>query len=133
MLTTPGESGDVAAAWELHDELIPMLPESLRDFRGSIARVMVAGVLMRAEMADSANAVLSRVDRSEEADPQGIILEYEAGMRASTGDLEGGLEALRRSLAATSSSTMTQDRARHWWWRDLQGEPAFRSLLEPSE
>jgi TolB-like protein len=132
MLTTPGEEPDVQAAWDLRGQLVPMVPEPIRSLRRGVADVMVAGVLMRAELPDSADGVLARIDRSEDVDPQSLTLQYEAGMRASTGDLEGGLEALRRYVASTPGGTFPQAEARHWWWRDLQSDPGFRSLLDPS-
>ena len=95
-----------------------------------VGLIMVAGVLRNAGLADSASSVLARVDHSEEVDPQRNLFVFEAGIGASTGDLEGALDVLRRWVAATPGSTLGPDGELHWWWRDLRGRPEFQQFVD---
>jgi len=131
LLATPTATADVDAAWALLAELDSLLPESIRPYRHGVGAIMVAGVLRKAgELEDSAASVLARVDHSEEVDPQHLLLQYEAAIRASTGDLDGGLAVLRRYIAATPGSTLSEDQAAHWWWQGLRGRPEFEALVD---
>src|SRR5690606_18985018 len=121
----PSTEPDVDQAWRLLARLDSVVPASLKAYKHGVGSIMVAGVLRNAGLADSAEAVLSRIDRSEEADPQRNLFWYEAGIRASTNDPEGALEALRRWVAATAGSTLGEGGEAHWWWRGLRGRPEF--------
>jgi TolB-like protein len=128
LMATPQGSTDVGAAWDLLEQLDSMSPEALRDYKHQVGLIMVAGVLRRAELADSAASVLSRVDHSEAVDPQRVLYGYEAGIRASTGDPEGAMDVLRRWATAAPGATSGIDEDTHWWWRSLQGRPDFEAL-----
>ncbi len=129
LLAAPPSEPDVDAAWRQLARLDSLAPGSLRDFKRGVGQIMVAGVLRKAQLADSAEAVLSRVDHSESVDPQRQLHVYEAGIRASTGDREGALEALRRWVAATPGGTLGPTAELHWWWRDLRTVPEFETFV----
>ena len=90
---------------------------------------MVAGVLRRAELPDSAFEVFASLDHSERIDPQRQLFIYEAGIRASTGDPEGAIDALRRWAAATPGSTLGPGAERNWWWRDIRSRAEFQAFV----
>jgi len=129
LLATPEAEPDVDAAWDLLARLDTLAPEQIRPLRLGVGQVMVAGVLRRAGLPDSASAVLSRVDRSERTDPQSLIQMYEAGILASTGDPDGGLDALRRYVAATPGAALGAGQEQHWWWQSLRGRPEFERMI----
>lgn len=129
LLTTPQATPDVDAAWQLLEELDTMVPESIRRLRHEVGTIMVAGVLRRAGLPDSAATVLAQVDHGDDVDPQSILLLYEAGIRASTGDPDGGLDVLRRWVAATPGSALPPGEELHWWWQDLRGQAGFQQLV----
>jgi len=129
LLATPEKEPDVDTAWELLARLDTLTPELIRPLRRGMGQVMVAGVLRRAGLPDSASAVLSRVDRSERTDPQRLVLLYEAGILASTGDPDGGLDALRRYVAATAGTALGQGMRQHWWWQSLRGRSEFERMF----
>jgi TolB-like protein len=132
LLATPSAPADVDSAWTLLAELDSIVPEAIRANRHGAGMIMVAGVLLKADLADSASSVLAQVDHSEDIDPQQNLLYFEAGIRASTGDLDGSLAVLRRFLAATPGSTIAESNAVHWWWGDLRGRPEFEQLVDRS-
>jgi TolB-like protein len=128
MAAPPGEA-DVDAAWGLLARLDSLVPESLRAFKQGVGQIMVAGVLRKAALADSAESVLARVDRAEDVDPQRQLLVYEAAIRATTGDQEGALTALRRWVSATPGGTLGPSGELSWWWRDLRARPEFQQFV----
>jgi hypothetical protein len=90
---------------------------------------MVAGVLRKAALPDSAASVLARVDHSEAIDPQRQLFVLEAAVRATTGDPDGAVTALRRWVAATPGGTLGPGAELHWWWRDLRGRAEFQPFV----
>jgi tetratricopeptide (TPR) repeat protein len=128
MAAPPGEP-DVDDAWRLLARLDSLAPESLRAFKRGVGQVMVAGVLRKAALPDSANAVFGRVDHGESVDPQRQLRVYEAAIRATTGDRDGAVEALRRWVAATPGGTLGPTGELHWWWRDLRTMPEFQQFV----
>ncbi len=130
LLAAPSETGDVDAAWELLAQLDSLVPESIWAYKHSVGEIMIGGVLGNAGLADSASSVFARVDQSEEIDPQRNLMYFEAGIRASTGDVEGALTALRRWAAATQGNTLSEGGDLHWWWRDLRSRPEFQQFVD---
>jgi hypothetical protein len=128
-MATPRGDADVEAAWSLLSRLDALTPESLRAFKRGVGQIMVAGVLRRAELADSAEAVLSRVDHGETVDPQRQLRVYEAAIRATTGDPDGAIAALRRWVAATPGGTLGPTGELSWWWRELRAHPEFLQFV----
>ena len=129
LMATELREPDVDEAWQWLERLEALAPESLRAFKRGVGQIMVAGVLRRASLPDSAESVFSAVDHSEQVDPQRQLFAYEAAIRATTGDPDGALAALRRWAAATQGSTLGTGAERHWWWRELRSRPEFRPFI----
>ena len=125
----PSETTDVDAAWELLAQLDSLVPQSIWAYKHSVGEIMIGGVLGNAGLPDSASSVFARVDQSEEVDPQRNLMYFEAGIRASTGDVEGALAALRRWTAARGGNALSEGGDLHWWWRDLRGHPEFQQFV----
>jgi TolB-like protein len=123
LMTMPGAAPDPDRAWELHDALLPLLTERT-EFFDAQARVLVAGVLGRAGMADSANVVFEGARLSEELDPEREIAVMEGAMRSMMGDVDGSIAALQRWVLANPDQAIGE----HWWWRNVTGNPAFERL-----
>ena len=130
LMASPSGGTDVDAAWELLAQLDASSPEAQRPLNRSVGLIMVAGVLRKAALPDSAESVFARVDHSEEMDPQRVLYQYEAGIRASTGDADGAMQALQRWVAATPGATVGAEGDLHWWWRNLQSRPDFQVFIE---
>ncbi|MDH3272806.1 MAG: hypothetical protein OEN56_15815 [Gemmatimonadota bacterium] len=129
LLATPEAQTDVDSAWALMQQLDSLVPAPIRANRHGVGSIMVAGVLLKAGLADSASSVLGRVEHGESIDPQQNLLYFEAGIRATTGDPDGALTVLRRWLAATPGSTLAEQDASHWWWSDLRGRSEFEEFV----
>ena len=91
----------------------------------------MAGVLARAELPDSARAVLSRSRSTPAVDPEMEMLGLEALIRLHLlGEREEALELLRTYLTTNPEHREGWQWTAHWWWRPLQSDPAFRALVE---
>ncbi len=90
----------------------------------------MGGVLARAELTDSALAVLDRAHPSPDEDPTRELVGLEAFMRTLADDEDGAIDLLKRYAAAHHGFRVGADM--HWWWRDLQRHPRFREVQSGS-
>lgn len=92
------------------------------------ARLLVAAILARSGMADSARAVLARnpvEPGSGTGDPDAWVNAAYAHLQL--GNVERTLELLDRYLEARPGQA--EYRSREWWWRPLHDDPRFRRLV----
>ena len=113
----------VDRAWELQQQLTDLAPETQREYEEKLGYLLVGGVLMKAGLADSAAATLARGKGNEEIDPWQELLMYEGAIRATMGDPDGAVLALRQFLAANPQQSFDLDAGLHWWWRGLTRSP----------
>ena len=123
LLTMAQAEPDVEEAWNLHEELLALVGER-PEFYDAQAQMVIGGVIGRAGLADSANAVFQRARRDADVDPEGELMVMEATMRSVIGDVEGSISVLQRYMAAHPGHFPGP----HWWWRNVEGEPAFQRL-----
>ena len=86
--------------------------------------MFLAGVIGRAGLPDSANAVFEQSRLEYEVDPAGEQISMEAAMRAVIGDVEGSIDALEEFMVRSPGHFPGE----HWWWQSLQGNPDFERL-----
>jgi len=128
VLTMPQAEPDIARAWDLYEEFVSLLPESQSELFSGLARTFLGGVIGRAGLPDSADAVLIGARLSPEADPGYEQQSMEAAMRAVIGDVDGSIEALQRFMIHNPGHFPDG----HWWWQNLEGNPAFERLKNRS-
>ncbi len=117
------------SAWRLVEALDAVSAE----FGRREARVAAAIVLGRAELADSASRVLERVrTTSEEVDPNGDLLFYEAYARLTMGDRDAALRLLGEYVSRNPEHREGWLKDSAWWWRDLENDARFRRLMATS-
>jgi len=121
LMTTREGQPDPARAREMVAALDTLLTEHDHPLRMGYARLMEAGVLARAGMPDSADAVMRRARDmvAPEDDPHRELVQFEAAMRAMMGDADEAIALLQRYAAANPAESFDH----HWWWRDLRGRP----------
>lgn len=122
-MTMPDATPDVRLAWELHDEMVPLLTER-REFFDAQSRVVIGGIIGKAGLADSANAVFREAQIDAELDPDLEILAIEGAMRSVMGDVDGSIRVMERFMVSNPNQAPGQ----HWWWRSVEGNPAFERL-----
>jgi len=117
------------AVWGLFDSYLAAAPPGYEEYLRLKGQILVAGILGKAELTDSANAVLSRSKASMDLDPEMEILGLEALIRLHIGQKEESLALLRTYLTANPHHREGWQWTGHWWWRPLQDEPEFRALV----
>jgi TolB-like protein len=123
LMTMPQSEPDIAGAWALRDALIPLVPERA-EFFDAQAQMLAGGVIGRAGLPDSANAVFTRARRSSDVDPDGELMIFEAAMRSLNGDVSGSVSTLERFVSLHPEHAPDQ----HWWWANVQSDPTFQRL-----
>jgi len=91
--------------------------------------MIVAAVLARAGMADSARHVAARSHGSPEIDPTRDVELYGAFVYTLLDDKDRALKSLKIYLTANPErrSNLADDSG--WWFRSLQDDPRFQTLV----
>jgi eukaryotic-like serine/threonine-protein kinase len=133
VMSTKVREPDVTLAWKLADSLPKLSPGGRREYDAREARMIVAMVLARAGLADSALAVANRSRGGPEVDPNQDLAYSEVYVHILRGDKDRAFEALKSYLAANperrSGLADTTEATSNWWFRDLEDDPRFRGLV----
>jgi serine/threonine-protein kinase len=133
-LTMPGTTPDVVEAWRLVEEAAEHAPPPRQEYERHRATIIVAAVLARADLPDSARSVLLAARAGADVDPRGELPFLEAYVRTLLGDDDEAV-ALLRQLVAQETGEASEDAgewAAHWWWRGLQERSDFQDLVRAS-
>lgn len=125
----PEPAADVERAWSLVEEVAERTPAADRERNRRLARIVTGGVLVRAGLPDSADHVFRDARPSPSVDPTQELLGIEAVFRVRMGETDEALSLLKRYLTTSPGHREGWRWTRHWWWRDLQDHPEFRSLI----
>lgn len=120
---------DAAEAWRLVEEHLELLPEAARERARIQDQLVVAAVLARAQLPDSARAVIARSQAPQSLDPELELLGVEALAHLALGDPATAVARLQVYLTASPEHRSGWRWSSHWWWRPLQGDPGFRRLI----
>ena len=129
-MATPALPADAELAWQLYGALDSLVPEASREYLMTQWHMVVAGVLARAGLADSARSVLDRVRATvtHESDPTQDLASVEAYMRSILGDYDEAIDLLKLYVAANPEHPFAEAAGTLWWWRDLRAQPRFREI-----
>jgi serine/threonine-protein kinase len=128
LLTTKAKQPDGTAAWRLVSELQQRTPESDWVFARLKSQMMVAAVLARAGLGDSARRVAIGSRAGSDVDPSRSLVYYEAFVRTLLGDRDDALRLLKEYLAANPEQRADLAQDYQWWFRDLRDDPRYREL-----
>ncbi len=121
-----GPEADAGLAWQLADQHLQLLPPHRRtQYRGPVL-MQVAAVLARAQLPDSARAVIDRA-REEDGGQNPETLIQEANARLRLGETDAALSLLGAYLRAKPAEH--QKIASDWWWESLYDHPDFQALI----
>jgi serine/threonine-protein kinase len=123
-------AADPDQAWELLDSYLQVAPESMEDYFRLRGQILVAGALGKAELVDSARAVLDRSKAPPDLDPEMELLGVEAVVRLHLGMKDEALDLVKTYLTANPQHREGWQWTAHWWWQPLQEDPEFRALVE---
>jgi hypothetical protein len=95
--------------------------------------MIVAMVLARAGLGDSARLVAQRARGGPDVDPDQNLAYSEVYVHILRGDKDQAFEALKRYLAANperrASLADTTQTTSPWWFRSIEDEPRFKALV----
>jgi hypothetical protein len=131
-MTSNAKDPDVDEAWRLLGEMVDHTPEPFREDRALAGQVIVAGVLTRAVLADSARHVSIRSSADPDADPTRALLPCQAFVRTLLGDNDEAIELLKTYVAFNPDHRFDEGGNLSWWWRDIKDDPGFQELLSGS-
>ena len=129
LMASPAGDPDVERAWRLLERFAELSPPQLRERNAVRGRILVGGVLARAELPDSADAVLRSARTGPDLDPSRELLGLEAVFRLQMGEEEEALELVKTYLTASPEHRAGWQWTSHWWWRPLRSNPEFQQLV----
>jgi hypothetical protein len=128
-MTSKGVRADPAEAWRRAAEYEQVVPPQQREYYRREGQIVVAAVLGRAGLPDSARRVLVRARADQTIDPRGELMGYEAVVRTMLGDKKEAVDLLQRYLTDHPDHRRGFAKVNAWWWRDLQNDPRFKTLV----
>jgi tetratricopeptide (TPR) repeat protein len=133
-LTIPTVPPDVEEAWRLRQEIVDAAPEARKALEEHKTLMWVGEVLARADLPDSARAVLERGRAGADVDPAMELPYLEARARTVLSDFDEAVDLLRELLTGFSfeDEEEAEEWANHWYWRELRGNPDFERLVQVS-
>jgi serine/threonine-protein kinase len=129
LLTTKAKEPDVALAWRLADTIPKLAPPGRKAYETHEARMIVAMVLARAGLADSARRVAVRARGGPDVDPTQTLAWEEIYVRVLLGDREEALKALKSYLAANPERRAELAEESNWWLRPIEDDPEYKTLV----
>jgi TolB-like protein len=130
IMTAKGIRPDGTEAWRRAAEYERLAPPKERDYYRREGQIVVAWVLGRAGLLDSARRVLVRARTDDKTiDPRGELMGYEAVVRTMLGDKKEAVDLLQRYLTDHPEHRGGFAKVNAWWWRDLQNDPRFKTLI----
>jgi TolB-like protein len=129
LLASRARQPDVDRAWELQRRYRELRGAEEGDYWDRHGRIIVGGVLARAGMPDSANAVFLDARPTPDVDPTRELLGLEAVFRLQMGQEQEALDLVRTYLTASPAHRGGWRWSAHWWWRPLQGNQEFQDLI----
>ena len=125
------EPPDVPRAWDLLAGIDSLTPPPRRSATHLREQMMVAAVIARAGLRDSAHLVIERSRGTPELDPEHDLVAMEAFVRTLLGEQDEAIRLLQRYVAANPEHSFRIGGDVFWWWWDLQKHPGFQALARP--
>jgi serine/threonine-protein kinase len=129
LLASRAEEPDIARAWRLRDSVTALAPGSQREFWTSTAQLLVAAVLARAKLADSARQVIKASRASSEVDPTHDLAEEEAYAYTLMGDNQAAFKALKNYWTANPNQQKAMADNPGWKFDLLVSDPGWRKVV----
>jgi len=120
---------DVNQAWRLYDRFVAVTPPALKPYHQLYGRMLVALALVRAGLPDSARSVAEMARGDASVDPTHDLAYYEALVRIQLSEPDEAIRLLSTYVAANPQMRASIGKDQTWWFRDLRGNPRFKSLF----
>jgi TolB-like protein/tRNA A-37 threonylcarbamoyl transferase component Bud32 len=129
LLFTKAVTPNPDEAWRAVRELERISPKATWEFRRREAEIITSIVLYRANFSDSAHRVLSRTEAGPDIDPRGDLVPMRALAHEFFGETDQSITLIEQALATHPEHRAGFGRMNAWWWRDLQNNPRFKTLI----
>ncbi len=130
LLTIPNANLDVARAWHLAVQADSQTPAPQLPFRTRQRSILVASVIGRSGLKDSAQHVLVAARTTDpKIDPTQELVGYEALARTLMGQDDEAMAILKRYVATNPDHSFKRNGMVHWWWRSLERRADFQAVL----
>jgi eukaryotic-like serine/threonine-protein kinase len=131
VMTMRGQTPDPAKAWRLaNSQALATDPSGgSPELEKRDARLMVAAVLARAGLKDSAKAVARDGTAGTDVDPTRFLYMQQSFALLLAGDKPGAIAALKVFLAANPDRRRAFAEDPGWRFRELASDPAFKDLV----
>jgi serine/threonine-protein kinase len=130
LLSSRARDPDVGLAWKLADSLALLAPGQEGEYQRLNARMIVAAVLARANLPDSARRLALRSRGNNEIDPTRDLTYALAFVHTLLGDTVLAVEALKEYLVANPEKRASLAQDPTWWFRPLEDDARFRELVQ---
>ena len=129
MMTTRQVAAEPQRAWRLLDTLLAVTPAQDTAYKRLNGQILIAGVLGRARLADSARSLLQKSRGDATLDPSRDLAYLASIMYAQFGDKAGSLDQLKVYLSANPAKRKGLADDPGWQFASLRDDPEFRQLV----
>jgi hypothetical protein len=129
LMTSRAREPDVSLAWRLADSVGKIAPAPRRSFESLEGQMLVAIVLARAGLRDSAREVARRARDNPDIDPSRELMLDQAYLHLLLAERDEALKALMAYLSANPDRRAGMADDPGWWFRELQDDPRFQQLV----
>ncbi len=129
LLTSSRTQADVPMAWRLADSLMLATPPQDTAYQRLNAGLIVAAVVAKAGLADSATRMVGRYRGDAQVDPTRDLANVAAFVYVLTREYPKAIEQLTLYLAANPRRRATLADDPGWWFRPLSTDPGWRRLV----
>jgi serine/threonine-protein kinase len=133
LMAMKGQTPDIEKAWQLLDRMVEQTAPNLRESNRLYGQMLVALVLARAGLGDSARAVAVRARGDATTDPTRDQALYEALVRTQLGDHDEAMQLLSTYVAANPQMREGIAKDQTWILKDLRADPRFIALFGTAE
>ncbi|MBL0179484.1 MAG: hypothetical protein IPP98_10225 [Gemmatimonadetes bacterium] len=129
LMTSRAKEPDVALAWKLADSITALVPKPQQRFERFKSDLLVAAVLTRANLGDSAKRVVDRSRGNPEVDPNLELPQYAAFVSVLRSDTTAALANLKVFLSKEDDRRKAIQAYVGWWYRPIEKAPGFQKLI----
>ena len=130
--TATAAKEDIPLAWRLADSVVAMAPKTRHDFQRFNSDLLVAAVLARAGLNDSAKRVLDRSKGNAQIDASRDLAQFAAFVDVLLNDKTAAIADLTTFLAASDRRRASFAANAGWWYDPLKELPAYKALVGTS-
>lgn len=117
-------------AWALADSVVALTPDpSDQRYERLYTRVLVAGVLARAGLLDSARSLLRNTKDDPEVDPSHDLAFTSAFIWTLAGDTTEAINQIKLFLVVNPGAVSEFRDNPNWWFRGISEDPRYKALV----